>query len=538
MVSPTNRIMQDIQPRVNDEVCEGLATSHLDGLHEYIHMVMLNAARDLFCPGLEYVGRRLCSPYEQMHKSATLPSRQNKIAVEESDVYMVRFDFKFNGKPIEPQYLMLPFTDRGGVLTIRGSDYVISPAIVDNVFSIEESNIFIPFTRSRDNFRGVIGRFYANGTLNETKCVWSQLYRDQDKSKLNKSWLPTLANYLFAYRGVTETFKRYCNTKVHFGTTEITSEKYPDKDWVIFESAGNRVENRSKLSRIFKTPARLAIRKSEIDKNRGVLPMVAGLFYTLDYASEFAFSHQIEQLDNPQFWKRILIRFIHKDVTHERKYMDMIDTHLESLNCYVDAIMKNKLAAQGILLEDTVDLFAYLNENYTILTSTCDPADTIGKVLEIRRFVSHSIISKIFKMGYDLKRLTENRLSEANIVKIMRMHLKPDTILGITSNHGIVSSVESATDCMLMKVTLPVVSQTRATGGQAQMKKETEMTQSGFQLHPSIMHAHSFLAIKKSAPSGRGLLNPFINIDRNYTVRPLEGLEEETKNLEFLLRKN
>lgn len=549
---PTDKIMQAIQPRLNADICEGLASQTLKGIDEYVNGVMRNAAGDLFCEGLRYDGCHICSPHEMMAKAASLPSRQGKIALEKSDTYMICLRFSFRAhknaeyRPIESQYMMLPYVSRGGTMMIRGVRYVINPAIVDNVFTIEDNNVFIPFTRSRDNFSSVVSHYYANGERQDVKIVWGHLHRDKNKQILNKQYLPTLVNYIFCYIGVTEAFRRYCKTDVIYGSDDITTQKYPPSEWVIFESAGNPRNARGKRTRGAgndrvshnpKSSARLVIRKEDLNKP-GLKAMVGGLFYTLDWVSEYPFANATEELDNITFWRRCLLRFIFKDVSHEKKFIASIDTHLDSVSCYVDRIVKQKLAAEGIIADTTMDLFAFLNAEFTNITSRADPSSVEGKVLEVNRFVMHLIILNIFKMGYELNRLTGTRLTEARVVQAIRSYLGPDTILRINHDHGVVRSAESATDNMLMNLTLPVVTQSVATGGRGgHQRKDAETNQPITWLHPTLPWAHSILAIKKSVPSGRGLLNPFANLSPTHGILPMPGTEAHIDNLRELLIK-
>ena len=121
MVSLTNRVVQAAQPRFNEHICEGIAVEHLENVERYINQVILNAVSDMFCNELVYEGYEICNPYEMMKALSQLTSRANLIALEESDVYVIRLNFSFRGEKLKPQYLMMPLVSRGGLMKIRGS---------------------------------------------------------------------------------------------------------------------------------------------------------------------------------------------------------------------------------------------------------------------------------------------------------------------------------------------------------------------------------------------------------------------------------
>lgn len=530
MVDEVVMQLQDQSPRFNSRLCEGLAVEQLKEAPMYIEQVV-RALEKGWPSDIQFVGCYPCTPLEQFQRLTNLSKRHNTYEITDSDVYMVRLDFRFRGE-IMSHHMLLPYAKRGNVIELRSSRFVISPAVVDNFFSIEDSNIFIPFTGSRNNFSVVKAWYRANGTELSVDVVYSKLYNaKKDEAVATKDVHSVLANYLFAYYGVTETFKRFFDTDVVFGTTEITKENYPTDQWVICETSGNC---RFKKKRETQTNIRIAVKlkPEEFEKDRGVASMVGGLFYILDNVADFGFV-EADYLDMPRVWQRALLRFIFRKIESEKKALEQIRVHLDSIESYVDQIEIDKMRFEGIEATTTNELFAHLIKNFNAMTGNSNSADRRGKVLAVTRFVLYDIVKRLQGIKNELVRLTGPRLNKSNVDSIFNSKFPVDTILNI-SNHGEVNNLESASDCLLYKQTLPVISQTRATG-KSTANKASEMDKPENWLHPSICEAHSYLAITKSVPVGDGKANPMINLGERDEILAMPGIEDLMENLGELL---
>ena len=531
-MDPVISALQNSMPRFNENVCEGLACKQLTDVDDHIHQVVV-AISKTFPEGLTYHGYRRCTPYEQFQYQSHLPGRPRLFDMSPSDVYMAQFHFKFQGKDLPPKPMLLPYVNRGGVITLRGSKFVISPAMVDNLFSIEEGNIFVPLTRSRINFSPVHTSFIANEREVNVDAVYSLLYNLKKGEGATKC-VPTLANYLFAYHGVTETFKRYFGVEVHIGSEKkINKDNFPSNKWVICKSNGNTYSRR--YGSYSKTPMRIALPASEFKSRRELESTVGAYFYVLDHISDHGFVTE-EQLDTPRLWQRALVRFIFKSIDSEQKAITQIETHLESLNYYIDELVRRKLEYEKIPVKNMKELLHYMICNFTNMTMSAEVSSTHNKYLVTTQFVLHDITCDLFRMMYSTKKLTGARLTIDAVEKVLR-GFPTDKILNIASSgHGEVNSLESASDCMLWKVTMPVIPQTRATGKTGN-NKASEMKDPTYQLSETITTTNSYLAISKSAPSGRGKLNPFMRLEENGAVIPDPRLAPLRKNVRALIKK-
>src|SRR5699024_9510575 len=56
--------------------------------------------------------------------------------IAKNDTYMVKVLFEFKGKQLPPYYMSLPFVREAGLITINGSNFLISPVLIDEGLSV------------------------------------------------------------------------------------------------------------------------------------------------------------------------------------------------------------------------------------------------------------------------------------------------------------------------------------------------------------------------------------------------------------------
>lgn len=527
LIDPIMAGIQDSLPRFNSDICDGLAYTQVQSAEQYTDELMRAMSHGL-PEGVEYVGYTWCTPLEQFQEQSNLPSRKKQFDIAPSDVYMVKFILTFNGQRyVKP--MLLPDVSRGGIIRLRGAQHMISPVMIDNLFSVESDGIFVQLTRNRINFYAVQVSYMAGGAEQNIKTTYSKLFNMRTETEASVKRKPTLANYLFAYHGLTEAFKIYCNATIKYGTGDINEDTYPPDKWIICHSNGNSFTRAVAATR---TNIRIAISKKHFNESETLRSMVGGLFYILDHISDLGFV-SVDALDNPMFWKRALIRFTWKNVDSETKCIELMDKHLKSINNYVDSLVLRSLEYENIPVRDMRQLMFYMIENFERMCIDTDVANTDNKYLATTRYVMFDITCALFKMMYNTERLKGTRLTQDGLEKALR-GFPIDKILSMGSGNGWISSLDCATDLMPAKVTTPVVSQTKATGI-SDGNKAAEMKDKSLQLDPSVININSYSAITKSTPHGRGRLNIFAQLTPEYKVKVNPANVPLYENLKLLL---
>ena len=126
-----SRVDQDT-PRINRDVARGLAVKHLPHAEAWIDNIWRSVAKD-FPPGLEYVGGRRCNPGEELIIEPRKKNDRKIVDIAVSQIYMMRYDFTYMGKPLSPRYMYLPFVGIAGSIILGGSRFFISPVLSDVV---------------------------------------------------------------------------------------------------------------------------------------------------------------------------------------------------------------------------------------------------------------------------------------------------------------------------------------------------------------------------------------------------------------------
>ena len=105
------RIIDEDSPKFNPLIAEGLAVEQMKHAEEYIHQVMQVAMRGA-PDGLIYTGLVRCTPEEE--KMVTLRKRGGRrhFDIAPSYFYTVKLMFEYQGKPIAPRYMLLPYVGR------------------------------------------------------------------------------------------------------------------------------------------------------------------------------------------------------------------------------------------------------------------------------------------------------------------------------------------------------------------------------------------------------------------------------------------
>ena len=138
---------------------------------------------------------------------------------------------------------------------------------------------------------------------------------------------------------------------------------------------------------------------------------------------------------------------------------------------------------------------------------TTDVSNLYGKKLTTLRYILLDVIKAIFNFTFKLNSNKNKTLAVKDIEKLMDKYLKFDTIRKINTGHGEVSSLSTAGDNLMFKMTNKVVPQTDATGSRSGTKTKPSRL-----LHASLAEVCSYGNQPSSCPTGHGQINPYLNV--------------------------
>lgn len=503
-------------PKFNTLVCEGLAVEHMRAVEKYIDRVWKCAAAG-FPDDLKYVGYVRCSPTEEFMVAPVKKKNKRLFEMARSDMYMVKYMFTFKGEPMKPRYMYLPFVRPGGIITIMGSTFAVSPVLADKAISVGVDNIFIPLNRDKLTFKRLIHRFVVNGEATTSYVVWSNIYHAQKNRRsisMSQHYIEmnaTPVHYLFCKYGLTRTFAEFAGCHVVAGEQDITPEKYPESEWKICES--NKIKPSTLKSKYY-TPSRVKIAIRNEDYNLTTASMIASFFYIADH---FPFRVRAVEVDDVNLWRILLGRITFTNDVSEGKLINDINAHLASLDGYIDGMVIEWLREDGVYVEDIYGLFMHVLETISerLTQSGSSVSSMYGKRLTVLRYVLMDIIKAIFNFMFAMKPGTKKVVTQSEIVNAMNRFLKTRLIVRLNHQHGEISSISSPGDNKIFKITSNVVLQTNTAGSKAHSGSNIDPSKF---LHASIAEVGSFLNLPKSNPTGMSRVNPHVNILPDGTI--------------------
>jgi len=529
-------------PDINPRIANGFAVKEMEHAEEYLDK-MLRSNKGSFPEGLEYIDFRRLNPVEEYIKATEPRSGKSRFDIARNDVYMVELEFRFNGEKIlKPIYL--PFARDGGLICLRGSTFAISPVLTDRGMSISANNIFIQIPKSKMTFRRTRHHFLANDERRSPSLVFSWLH-NRNRKAMRQNGNPTvkanttLMHYLFCKFGVKETFKRFCNVDVIIGENEINESEYPSDKWVICKTLGLKPKGLS--TGVYPRSAlKFVFRKEDFDTI--IETMVSGLFYVIDL---FPTRIRSEFLDGSvheiRLWRVLLGHIIGGITGGEGSIYEAMNEHMGSLDSYIDVRARNSLAEGEIFVDEIYTLLYYVIEMMAsnIGVSSDNISSLYDKKLVVLRYALDDLNNVINKTLFKLnKKASKKPLTYQEVSNTIKRSMSTDEVMKMNdgTRHGEITSVSSPGDNKFFKITSNVLLQTDS-GSNVKKNKGTKLGREKF-LHASIAEVCSYTVLPKSEPTGRGRINPWLQVDKNGLVLRNPDMSDIIDNTQKLIKRD
>lgn len=504
-------LIDESTPKLNPKIANGLAVDHLKHVESYVDSVFRVAA-DGFPPGLTYDGCSRCSPSKEYEIVTRKRGSDCVFDIAKNYMYYMEYRFSFNGEPIRPRHIQLPYVEDGGVLYISGSRHIISPVISDRVISVPDTNIFVRLLKAKNLYHRETYHFSTNqigGRLESAQVVWSMIYNGKKETSNSRSRVKantTIAHYLFCKYGFSETMVKFAGCIPIVGDDDITEENYPSDKWIICESSGIRIKSMGSYK---KSPIRIAIRKDEYKPI--VKSLIAGFFYVIDRFSTRSSHVEIEQ---PSMWRILLGIILYGPDHSEGKLLSEINEHISSIDKYVDGIVQEQLRRIGYDCSDIYELFALILSKFDewMLESDIKGNSKYGKELSVLYFVCSDISRSIFGLYFELRSSKRKDLNKDKIEKLMAKHLRPGAIYGLNKTHGEVSTGGYSGDNKALRTTLILVPQSE-TSKRGKSKGHQSTSDPSTLFDASMAEVNVITAMSKAAPSGVSRVSPYLAVD-------------------------
>lgn len=544
-----SRMLKRYTKPMNADVMNGLAVEKLKYIEEH-----LDSQFRSICQGLPdclvYEGLARCSPQEEYEEVTRPKNNRRNFDLAKNSFYMVKLFFTFTDKlgkktPIT-QYMYLPYTEEAGIISIYGSEFHLIPVLSDKVFTPSENSIFVRLTQDKNIMMRAYNTILVDDKRLTKNVAWATIYRSPDAKRSEKGPKTLLVHYLFAKYGFEGVFLRYGGNLPVVGLgDDITKEKYPPSDWVICKSTQRAPE--SCFEKFYRpTNVRLSIRRE--DWNKQMETLVYGFFYVVDHFPDRFEPRTQETIDEdgvvvkndestPEqrhaqlrrylndlaLWK-ILIGVIVQDASRSESalYRDMTE-HFESLDAYLDAEAKKKLAEKSIFIENYYDLLNYISVNFNQMIQEGNEAglNVYGKNLEILSYVLYDVFYNLTRMKFQINKTAKRRpLTIKDITSNFQRYLPPTRVFSIRSGKIITKAVSYSGDHKYPGITSVIVEQESRAGGERGKNSRTVVGRQ-HHLDLSMVTVGSVLNLPKANPTPLARVNMYVTLDKETgTVLP------------------
>lgn len=521
------KIMENNTPKLNRDLAEGLSIKHLEHAERYVDDHIRRIAPS-FPEELKYLGFRRCTPqeeYRELTRKRSINGKSKSIfELARSDIYLVAFIFSFEGEEII-RYIALPYINQYGTMFINGVRFTISPVLCDKVISVSETDIFAKLNLAKLIFKSTPWHFNANGNREVVQVIYADVY---NRSKKNKELVrnikaeTTMLHYILCRYGFDRAMREFAKCDYYLADKNTDLSQYPEEQYVICSTGGMKPKSTLKLERgTLYHPSDLKIIIPKDQYTSRVKNYLASLFYLIDHWPQRI---TIKDIDNVRMWKHCLGELIWGAAVAVGRLEKDSETHLDSLDKYIDPIMEDKLAEIDIKAKNIYELFANMVDTFNerLRTDAADIPNVYKKELEILYYVLDDISKGINRFYFDLmnnytkKKAKDGKLEIKEVRNAFNKRIHTLAILNLsnTGKHIEVSTINSSCDNKAFKTTAMLVPQEKtgaaaisAGGGGAQ------------KLHVSVAEVNAYSAINKKDPSGRNRINLCVDISETGAVQ-------------------
>lgn len=542
--------MQQDMPVFSQEIMDGLAYTGLEKAKEEVDL-LIRCAEGSYPEGFEFLGSKVCSQdeaYTVMASSLTRSDRSTpSVDLAPSDVYLVKYLFAADGKELYPRYFYLPYVRRGGLITIAGKQFSISPILTDPCFSVGQDNVFIRMSRAPVTFKRVIHTVVIDGEQHSKYVAYSWLHhRGGNNNKKSESdtlslgrVMTTLPHYLFCKYGLEKTFLKFAGCEVRIVSREdldanpVDPEKYA-------QISSNHVRPATLKTRgdykLMASPLVMLIPRAAM--NQLTTSFATAFFYIVDH---YPMDRDVEELLDSYRWKVWLGYVLWGDHLGQAKLVENVESHLASLDDYVDIEVKRMLIEEESLdIDNIYELFAYIlvEMDNLIDQKEEDIGSMYGKRLVTAPYVLRDIFEQIFRCLFEITNNKKRKHTADDYNKILGKYFMPTIIFNLrkTSSKPYMSSVSTPGDNMLFKITSRLVMQAQTSAGRKSSNLNVNDPLS--RLHYSIAEAGNHLVLPKHSPLGRNTINVTALLDPKNTILRKEHMVEVTEHIDEAIRRS
>lgn len=518
-----NEYLRTVLRKTTPKFSQTTGGPNLDNAIEYLDSIVKSSMRSM-TKKLVYHGITRITVEEEY---ATLYSNTIKkpYDVTPTSMYKVKFMFSYDNQELDPVYIWLPYTRDGGIITISGSDYHLSPILSDTVISPGKDRVFVRLIRDKLQFLRKTRTFSVhNEGLYSGNIIYSDIYTSRNTSE--NRIVPPAGLYILTHLGFRKTFKKYSKiTPIIIKRDEIGQY---EEDYRIYTTNGVRPTILSSTLQYIPHDLCVCVKNEQVtDMTAFDENLISSFLYTLDHFPDSA-DNIYQGVKNENFenekitWYLLLGKTIFDNSFKNTKILSDLKNHLKSIDSYVDQLITEKLSEIGVIVNDFYDLLAHLLDRFSGMVLNSKTNNTSDRYMDIYYYILYDIIYGINSAFFGITNKSREKndqlnISEVNSVLKSNLNLKKiyNIIAGGRMNLTL-WSVDSASDNKQLKITCKLELQER--GSNVSKAPKAVMPASLFSADSMETVVGSIYGIPKKHPSGMFTINPFCDVDE-YTGR-------------------
>ena len=480
-------------PQFNRYLIKGFMREQISSAAEFIEIVFKEAVKQL-SDAITYVGMRVIPPEE----CADMELEYKKgCPITVSELLLVEYIFAYNGKHISVP-LYIPYL-KNDVIVIEGTNYVLQRSIKEKVFSRTTSGITmkvirqpIPFYRTSSyRIESISGDWYSNESVPTTSIY------NQPRSNRSKMIDASIIHYLLCKFG-------FLGTLARFG---LTSE-----DMVFVKSVGGDIEEYhyfvgKKAKSLKQVDIFLKVRKHLLSD-----PIISKLAANILYTITAFQKHHVEDLYEPTgtVFRVMLGKIIYGNTQLDIQCKNKIDTHIKSLDTYLDPITRDRLHSYEIYVNDIYDMLQYVFkeiDKISLSTSHTDLYNSRVDVMEelLVETIVKSVYTRWYKVETDAKKLKDKDVQK-------QLNFPRDLVAKLHLSRIVQKNPPAYGDNILVGWLIQKIRQSGLSTSGRIIKSPDH------RFHPSMAAVETLISFSKSNPGAGGAINPFLQITNNGSV--------------------